>query len=355
MVHTVGTRSAATASDSPAPEDSSKRKLDSESDAGPSKPLKNVSHCFVKHSRFWMLDGNAILQFGSIAFKLHRSRLSAQSVWFEKLFDRRAGRDEPLEADEKNICDVLVESLDGIDVFYLDMLATLKDFEALLGAMDDAIGFSYDPPLFAEVAAIFRAATTFKFQKFKEYAQQYLLDLFSNDALKLDTTTVPHPAAAVVLGRDWNLPGILLRAFYELLRTQPAQTINRNDDEILEPEYLPGWDVADVIRLGETHKQVMTMWLTVLSPSPPGLCPAKTPCPATTQNAGLTTIAQVLQNYPLDPLCGLDALVAVDWESNHRFCQSCAQKRKKSFTFLKIKLWNRMRVWLEIPAREGDE
>lgn len=130
--------------DSLPPEDSVKRKLeDTEepADSASSKRPKTASQGFAKHSRFWTLDGNVILQFGSVAFKVHRSRLSTQSVWFEKLFERRAGREEPLEDDEESIIDVAADSeiLDGLDLYRLDALATMEDFEALLSAMEDAM------------------------------------------------------------------------------------------------------------------------------------------------------------------------------------------------------------------------
>ncbi|KAF7375330.1 hypothetical protein MSAN_00419900 [Mycena sanguinolenta] len=109
-------------SDAPAPEDSSKRKLDSdaESSTASSKRRRNASQPFMSHDRYIEAD-------------------FAQSVWFEKLFERRAGRDEPLEDDERGICDVPVERMDEIDVFHLDTLGTLEDFEALLGATEDAM------------------------------------------------------------------------------------------------------------------------------------------------------------------------------------------------------------------------
>jgi hypothetical protein len=44
-----------------------------------------------------------------------------------------------LEDDEENINDVAVETLDGLDLYLLDPLATMEDFEALLSAMEDAM------------------------------------------------------------------------------------------------------------------------------------------------------------------------------------------------------------------------
>jgi hypothetical protein len=60
-------------------------------------------------------------------------------VWFEKLFEKRAGREEPLEWDEEEINDVVVEDIEGVDVYHLDSVGSMEDFEALLSAMEDAM------------------------------------------------------------------------------------------------------------------------------------------------------------------------------------------------------------------------
>ncbi|KAF7335755.1 hypothetical protein MVEN_02231200 [Mycena venus] len=352
MEHAIVTRSAkarqsnatADTKDSVQPEDSSKRKLDSpdEPDAFSNKRIKTTSQPFAKHSRFWALDGNVILQFGSVAFKLHRSRLSTQSVWFEKLFERRAGREEPLEDDEKDIEEVVVEDLDGLDSYHLDVVGPMEDFEALLNAMEDAIDFYYNAPPFLTLAAIFRAATTYKFHKFTQFARQYLLDLFSNDVNKLNRAAVPNPALAVHLGREWNLAGILKRAFYELIRAQPAGPRNGDDD---------GDD-----EIPETQKHLTTAWLSVFPPAvTPERCPERKPCAATTRNGGWTAIVETLDKYQLDPICGLDALIAVKWVSDHGLCKKCTNSRKIFFVRKKLQLWRDMDTWLDIVVEEDDE
>ncbi|KAJ6468245.1 hypothetical protein C8R45DRAFT_1018022, partial [Mycena sanguinolenta] len=369
MDHTAVTRSATKARTSEVasdpnvslpPLESTKRKLESVEPLGSqlssNKRAKNTSQTFAKHSRFWALDGNVILQFDSVAFKVHRSRLSTQSVWFEKLFEKRAGRDEPLEDDEKDINDVVAEDLDGTDVFHLDKVGTLEDFEALLSAMEDAIDFSYASPSFFTLAAIFRAASTFKFHKFKKFAKQSLLDMFSSDLNYIGSTVVPSPAAAVLLGRDWNLPGILKRAFYEILRTQPADSVSNGNDDGTESEANPleEWGAADIIRLGETQKRFMNEWLTLLTPFiSPATCKVKPAC--STRSAGRKVIAEVLGKYRLDPICGLNALIMKNWVKAHDFCKVCEVDQSKSFLDKRTHLWEDMDIWLGIPEDDDEE
>ena len=101
---------------------------------------------YTKHPRFWVLDGNVLLQISSTRFKLHRSRLASQSTWFEKLFERRPGRKEKMKTEEDvdddsaDINDIRTEEADGYDLYYLDSTGiVVKDFETLLTAMDDCM------------------------------------------------------------------------------------------------------------------------------------------------------------------------------------------------------------------------
>ncbi|KAJ6467517.1 hypothetical protein C8R47DRAFT_1056120 [Mycena vitilis] len=343
------------------PVSSVKRSLDSTEpapDSSSTKRAKTASQSFAKHSRFWALDGNVVVQFGAIAFKLHRSRLSTQSVWFEKLFEKRAGREEPLEEDEKNIESVVVEDMDGIGIYHLDSIGTVKDFEALLTAMEDAIDLFYRPPRFLTAAAIFRAATTYKFHKFVQFTRQYLLDAFSDDLGAPMNAPIPNAVAAVVLGRTWKLPGILKRAFYELLRSQPETAPRPDDDEIHEGENpLEALEMADIIRLSDAQKHLTMMWLTVLPPPlTASTCSAKPPCPATRYSGAWTTkISEVVQGYRLDPLSGLDSLLAVHWTSVHGFCKSCARKQMLSFKTKKEEIWDGLDTWFAIPVDEEDD
>ncbi|KAJ7609242.1 hypothetical protein DFH06DRAFT_1065739 [Mycena polygramma] len=334
---------------------SPKRSLDSTEpapDSSSSKRVKVASQSFAKHSRFWALDGNVILRFDSVAFKLHRSRLSTQSVWFEKLFEKRAGREEPLEDDETDIDDVVVEDHDGIDVYDLEFLGDMEDFEALLTVMDDAIEFFYAARLtFPLLAAVFRAATTFKFHKFVQFTKQTLLQWYSDDLNRLNRTPVQNPAAAVILGRTWDLPALLKRAFYELLRSQPAEPSNPDDHGLTSVDPLREWKVDDLIRLSHAQKRLAAVGLALLpSSSAANNCSATPPCGA--NNAG-ALVLQVLWDFRLDILCGLLALMRVNWAARG-YCQPCADKLVASFAAKRAQIWEDLDVWFNIPIKDEE-
>ncbi|KAJ7352175.1 hypothetical protein DFH08DRAFT_934656 [Mycena albidolilacea] len=292
-----------------------------------SKRPKTASQGFAKHSRFWALDGNVILQVGSVAFKVHRSRLSTQSVWFEKLFEKKAGREEPLEDDEENINDVAVETLDGLDLYLLDPLATMEDFEALL-------------------TAIFRAATTFKFHKFRQYTSRYLLEWFSDDVDELSSSVLPQPAAAVLLGRTWNLPGILKRAFYELLRTKPDEPPTRDDETVNMSNRLEGWEMVDITRLGEAQKHLTAAWLSVLTTANSDTVEANRKL----DSSHCRGRAQISARSNLRPRCPNGGELGIDPR-----LQGLWYQQKSSFAKKKVQIWEDMDVWLAIPVEDEEE
>lgn len=124
------------------PVSNSKRKLDStESLEASAKRPKNDQLAFKKHSQFWALDGN-ILQIDLKRFKLHKSRLAVQSLWFDRLFQRRAGVMVDLSNHEEETLNVLdtLELVDQCDFYNLNSTGvTVGDFVCLLTAMDNAV------------------------------------------------------------------------------------------------------------------------------------------------------------------------------------------------------------------------
>ena len=85
--------------------------------------LETASVTYRKHRVHWQLDGNVLVQAGSVRFKLQRSRLACQSVWFREAF---------VKAEKEGAPEDQVIFLDPKEV-------TLKDFEVLLNALDVAM------------------------------------------------------------------------------------------------------------------------------------------------------------------------------------------------------------------------
>ena len=85
------------------------------------------------------------------------------------------------------------------------------------------------------VAAIFRAASIFRFKKYLKFATQFLEVEFSDRLEDVTPIRSLHAAEAVILGRNWNLPHILKCAFYELARAsgfaQASGEVNSSDQD----------------------------------------------------------------------------------------------------------------------------
>jgi len=77
---------------------------------------------------YWLPDGNTLVQIGGVRFKLDRSTL-VKSTWFLTMFEN--------PSDDKCI---YVDEETGETVYCLDSLnVSVKDFVALLNALDDAL------------------------------------------------------------------------------------------------------------------------------------------------------------------------------------------------------------------------
>lgn len=217
----------------------------------------------------------------------------------------------------------------------------------------ESSGFFLIGPTFLTVAAIFRAATTYKFHKFVLFTRdQCLLNWFSGDLDRLTPTLVANPASAVVLGRTWNLPQILKRAFYELLRSPCNSRERKEDGTVNEANPLNGLDTADIIRLADSQKRLNGVWLTILPSGPPNpdICASKPPCVATRRGTEVLVITEMLQRFHLDVLCGLHTLMAVDWVM-YGFCMVCAQKQTILLASKRQQIWDDLDVWLDIPGK----
>lgn len=81
----------------------------------------------TKHERFWQLDGNIIVNIDNTHFKLHRSRLAQQSEYFSDIFDRK-----------DTLVGAGLEDIDGRPMYTVTGVG-VKDFEVLLGALDEAM------------------------------------------------------------------------------------------------------------------------------------------------------------------------------------------------------------------------
>lgn len=95
---------------------------------------------FTQHEAHWNTDGSLLLQIGDTRFKVHKSRLAAESQWFSALFSHQSGialaNDSSYTEHEEVLASV--EVVDGLDLYFLDIkdAPSAEDFAVLLTAMN---------------------------------------------------------------------------------------------------------------------------------------------------------------------------------------------------------------------------
>ncbi|KAL1717022.1 hypothetical protein EV715DRAFT_274641 [Schizophyllum commune] len=307
-------------------------------------PKKKTKRPYEPHERFWLQDGNVVVHLDGVGFKLHRSRLASQSPWFKALFDKRAGFDPPADNTFPDFRDIPVEVEDGCDVY--DLHATYvssEDFAALLAAMEDAVSFRYSAPSFPVHAAIFAAASSLNFPAYRAYALKAMEEEFSP---RLETVTAeckPHAALAVSVGNNWSLRQLYKRAFYELARNPDVMAEDcgfLDDTGQLVPSNMLTLEVFNF------QKKLSKAWTEVLLPSGPKFscrgCFSDDPA-----NYWAPIQEGIMSKFALDPICGLQALVNVDW-AKHGHCSMCRKRRRIDFATKRAKLWDDMDEWLAV-------
>ncbi|KAJ7641805.1 hypothetical protein FB45DRAFT_901053 [Roridomyces roridus] len=339
----------------------------------PSKRAKTESQARFpaaqKHSDHWLLDGNIIIQVHGTKFRLHRSFLVKHSAWFAEL----------IEGGMINVPDIYRCEEDGMPMYILTLPnLTAKDFERLLDGFDNAIKYVHKDPSFPRVAGILRAATALSFDHFREWATQFLKDRWPASLEEFSgAEDIKHATESVVLARTCDVPEILKRAMYELVRKaeygQPQTGSGSGNHVQLAPE-----DFRALIR---ARDKLTVMWMTTMgasSFSPPfATCASAVPPPAAApgeggegapvapppppQQAGppCTTLDQLLSGkahhklmresgiadeYIYDPICGLEALVEADW-AGEGYCKGCVELRRGIWEGTRERLWRDLGEW----------
>ncbi|KIM80535.1 hypothetical protein PILCRDRAFT_822256 [Piloderma croceum F 1598] len=123
--------------------------------------------------------------------------------------------------------------------FILDYM-DVKDLEILLDTMENAITYHTEPPSFDYIASLLRTSMTLNFPKFREFAIHCLNEAWPSDldSFVIDFKWHERAAETVTLARTFNVPSLLKRALYELLRTpgfskDPANDLSKDDIIIL--------------------------------------------------------------------------------------------------------------------------
>ncbi|KAJ6560101.1 hypothetical protein B0H19DRAFT_1375960 [Mycena capillaripes] len=305
-----------------------------------------------KHDVHWALDGSIVIQVQDTKFKLHQSHLAKHSPWFSGLFDgQQVVGENYVEVEEDGTTPMYILSLPSL---------TAQDFTRLLDGFHNAIIYVHEDPSFSRIAGILRAATLLSFPDFRNWAIRLLEDRWSPELADLTSKRTPHATETVLLARSCNVPSILKRAMYELVR---LAGYGQNERE--------GVSAADFRALVRAREQLTSLWMQTVSPYSPDLmvcaaaarmppadpvvgaalgplpCTAADPLKSTKAHHKLVHESGISDDYLCDPLCGLEVLIEADWGAEG-YCAACVDLRREVWSRRREKTWDNLNIWFGI-------
>ncbi|CAA7263453.1 unnamed protein product [Cyclocybe aegerita] len=302
---------------------------------------------FARHPVHWLYDTSpVILQVDKTRFKVHKSRLAADSLWFRTLFSRNyAAPGVPLE--ERDALKLIVNSvtvIDGVELFVLDPKAkatTVEDLAELLTAMDSAIGYHETTPQFDTVKKIYRAAHLFFFPAYRKFALAILTQMFIvNRGISEEPS--PYCAECVAIGREYKFPVALMKfAFYDLARSPPP-----NPTSTLAAD-MKNLKIEDLVRLNNLQKHLSLVWNDI-STCYETTCDVMQ-CQVCAYTRQLPSFRGVVEEakkaFPFDPLSAIHILVTQEMKKP---CPLAAQATTQKLNNLRERIWKDMAEWLNL-------
>ncbi|KAK6991763.1 hypothetical protein R3P38DRAFT_2659822 [Favolaschia claudopus] len=323
-----------------------------------SPPAKRSKTAFTanlpahKHAVHWALDGSIVIQIQDTKFRLHQSHLAKHSPWFAGLVngERVAGGEYVERGDEDGSMPIYILNLPGLSA---------KDFARLLDTIDLAITYANRDPSFGRITAILRVSTILSFNDYRDWAVRFLEDQWSPDLAELSRARLPHATEIVVLARACDVPSLLKRALYELVRMAGYGQNDVNDGDDRDPAHTIS--THDLRTLVKAREQLAAVWTQTTSPfsSPDFMVCASSqlpipaapvPCVVTDGFAfnkayhKLVYEPHMMEEYLYDPVCGLKALMDADWEGEG-FCEACVRLRREVWGKKREKVWENLDIW----------
>ncbi|GBE89706.1 hypothetical protein SCP_1700300 [Sparassis crispa] len=293
----------------------------------------------------------------NIFVTLSKMRLASQSQYFAKLFEQENAQGGSSSQGSEEV--FTREIVDGCPVYEVLNLSVL-DMERLLGALDDGLALSVVPPSFEVIVSILRAASTLSISSATAYAKHQLRKAWPSDLDKLNCgeTDPKRVTELITIAKHYNVPEVLKRAFYELLRSKQFWLHMKNDRNDVHP------GDKDFIRLLVARDEMQSAWIRTMK-SPPFSHNLQLQhsddadivkrCQTAWENNQQQWIEVVVQSDifeegRFDPFTGLDAIVDVDWAAIG-YCSRCVGARKKTLTGLKATWWKNLDPWLKLEGR----
>ncbi|KAG2160190.1 uncharacterized protein EDB93DRAFT_1069111, partial [Suillus bovinus] len=286
------------------------------------------------------LDGNTVVEVGGVLFRLHRSRLVDQSTFFARLLNEQdVVMDDcvVVEGDEHGIVYHLIASLHFGFIFTANHRV-----------------YHFVPPTFRVLAAILRAATELRFNAYRAFAVKILENAWSSSLADLTTETKSNAVEVVILASACGIKSVLKRAFYEMVRVTgyglgDGELDSDGDDGEVSREITR----ADERRLERMRERLISTWSQVAvrmdrsfkCPNQSKETPGISMSPSTSRLPGCPSLcwkqdawerrvhdSGLYEEYQFDPLCGLQALIDIKWDTEEGWCSDCVRAKREAWT-----------------------
>ncbi|KAG2134487.1 hypothetical protein DEU56DRAFT_809341 [Suillus clintonianus] len=319
----------------------------------------NLAKQFRNHERFWLADGNTVIELDEIRYRVHQSWLTQHSEQIAAMFLDRGKFGDKLEEITLDFCG----KLKAVD------FETLLLFYANPGDYRHAI----EP---VTLMSLIRATTFLGFDSDRVWLVKELEALWRYNLEELSPKPELHLNAPEVaaLARACDIDGLLKPVFYDMART-PVFGL----DKLEESEQIGR---ADMLRLIRMREYLSDMWaqaavrenptlvcqnllgvpsidgegtsiLSEHADEKPALCATTS---ASTINKCLSATARreawvrlvhdsgIFTRYRYDPLCGLAALITIEWTFD--WCKDCKEKRKVDWRQMQSSIWEKVGEYL---------
>ncbi|KAG2339286.1 hypothetical protein BDR05DRAFT_1003548 [Suillus weaverae] len=342
-----------------------RRKRQSSSEPKPAKKrakparAENLVEQLRKHERFWLADGNVVVELDGVRFRVHQSWLAQHSKRIAALLPSKGKNGGKLEQ------------------ITLNFRGALKaiDFETLLLLYDNPGNYRHaiEPPT---LMSLIRAATSLDFDSDRVWLVKELEALWPSNLEELATNPEPHLDAPEVaaLARMCNIDGLLKPAFYDMAR-MPGFGL----DKLEESEQIGR---ADMLRLIRMREYLSDMWIQAAAREDPAfVCQNIHGAPSSNEGTstpskqadekpelGCITSASVASTcllvtarreawvrlvhdsgiftqYRYDPLRGLAALINIEWTDD--WCKACKEKQKADWKTMQRSIWEKVGEYLK--------
>ncbi|KAF7296504.1 BTB domain-containing protein [Mycena chlorophos] len=293
-----------------------------------------------RSSRYWLEDGNVILQVQSTQFRLHKSFLAIHSSVFRDMFSLPLPAEEPL--------------IEGCPLVVLHG-DTSEDWAHLLDAMFPNECFVDNPPLLDAVGGILRLSKKYDVPAFRKRCLERLREEFPTtlEEFDKDIASISHPggmefsemcAHSVNLAREVGVFSMLPSALYYLIRQEPG--VFGEHISILDSVQDKLAAYKAYAEMSRDYCQTPLQWLKPSGCIPSPSCSTRDECERRRNGLFIDLIP--------DPT--IVASIVDFWNEEDKWeeglCEPCVTEAKELYEKMRKECWEKLPSYFGLPSWE---